>query len=227
MRRYLKWFAAGLAFAVGGALAQVPNSGVPLTPLAGPQDLGTLTAAVNGLITQLNANRGLQLLSSQQANNATNLLFGPFPVTVNTVFLDCNQITPSNSGTTFQLQVVESGSIKTAGYNYADITIADNTTTLPNAVTNTADSGFNLGAVDKTNGQENLSAKLWLSNLPSTAFYKMLNGQSIYGGASVHYTHTILNGVYTADAGVVTGVNFKFSSNNIATGNCSVYALLP
>lgn len=213
---------AGLIVSLWATVAFGQTNQIPL--VTGPQDSASLNGTLNQIINRVNALRGLQFIQSLTANSSANLLFGPLPTTYNSFFITCDGISPVTNGQIFQLQFVENGTIKSTSYNYQNILMQDNTAAFAPQV-NTGDSGFNLGAVDVTGGAGNFSAKLFVANVLNSNFTKQVTGQTEYQTSGPHQASTTVAGAYSGDTNQITGFNFKFQTNGILTGTCTVYGL--
>jgi hypothetical protein len=172
---------------------------------------------------------GLQLISTQTASNSATLQWTGLGSSYNTMFLDCNDVTPGNSGYNFEVQVGESAGPTWETSNYYDgfIYIEHASATVEGV--NNSDGGAVIVAtsVGSTGiaSDYNLSLKLWISNMASTTAAKQMELSTSYDNGSSQVVPAQGGGAYYGDANAVTALRVLFSTGNISSGQCSLYGL--
>jgi hypothetical protein len=140
-------------------------------------------------------------------------------------------IVPATNTSSFQMQIATSGTafvsgtyVSMANVNASSINAVDTSTTV-----------FLLTGVRSTTAMQTstvygLNGAIRIFNPANTIFRKSIVGEVTYAGAGASVTtatlaQAVVNGLFDGNSNAWTGINFLFSSGNIATGIISIYGM--
>lgn len=153
-----------------------------------------------------------------------------FTSTYRSYLFTFENIVPATNTTSFQMQVATSGSGFISAASYVSMAMVNVSSVV---VTDTSTTAMLLTGTRSTTSMQTstlygLNGFIRLFNPAGTVARKSIVGEISYAGAGAAVNTTTLaqaqvNAVFDGNSNAVTGVNFLFSSGNIATGVIKIY----
>lgn len=155
-----------------------------------------------------------------------------FTNTYSRYMITFDNVVPATNTTSFQMQVATTGAafISAASYismamvNVSSIVVTDTFTTALLL------SGTRATTSMQTSALYGLNGFIYLTNPSNAVFRKSIVGEVSYAGAgsavsTATLAQAVVNGIFDGSSNAITGVNFLFSSGNIATGTIRIYGV--
>jgi len=193
---------------------------------------GQILTATLGTAQMVTGAIGMTLLATLSPNAVSSTAnTSVFTSTFRDYMITFDNIVPATNTTTFQMTVATSGSnfvsgayVSLAQVNVSSVLVTDVSTS---ALLLT---GTRATTAMQTSTLYGLSGFIRLFNPAGTVSRKQVVGEVSYAGAGAAVSTSTLawasiNGLFDGNSNAVTGVNFAFSSGNIATGTIKIYGL--
>ncbi len=195
--------------------------------VTGSLNLGSYTAGIlvsnsTGVISNQG---GMVLLNTLSPNGvASTNDTTSFSATYRNYMITFEAVTPATNTTVFQMQVATTGSaFISANYTSAVASVA---TGLSNGTTSNYALSLNNSTGAVGTSAYGLNGSIILYGAPSSVNKKFITGLVIYQAANgTSFQNLSAYGTYDATTSPITGVNFLFSSGNIATGIIKIFGM--